>query len=194
MEKEVSTEFRIEQILVKIQSELKAPKNQRNTFGGYNYRNCEDIQEALKPLLLKYECSLFLTDEIVEIGGRIYVKAKAMFLYKDKSIVTYGYAREEESKKGFDQMQLTGATSSYSRKHALNGMFLIDDNKDSDFSNKHEKTTTEKPKPALIKLTNEQIEESINTGVAKKVFDNIGKRYIVTKEQKEKLEKSINNN
>lgn len=123
--------------LLKIQSELKCPKNQINKFGNYNYRSCEDILEAVKPLLLKQEIILILSDELQQIGDRFYVKATAILFDKDgKEIIkTEAYAREEETKKGADGSQITGASSSYARKYALNGLFLIDDVKDSDTTN-----------------------------------------------------------
>ena len=180
----------IEQVLCRIQNELKAPKNQRNSFGGYNYRSCEDIQNAVKPLLLKYDASLKLSDQIVEVGGRIYVKADAIFRFNNDEIIVTAFAREEESKKGMDSMQLTGATSSYARKYSLNGLFLIDDNKDSDATNDHSKKDIPQKK-ALIKLTDDQIEEAIEFNKVEIVLKNINIRYSVTNEQKEKLEKSI---
>lgn len=123
-----------------IQSALRAPKNQRNTFGNYNYRSCEDILEAVKPLLREYNCVVTLSDEVVEVGGRIYVKAHAALIdYDGMSVDEYAYAREAESKKGMDDSQITGATSSYARKYALNGLFAIDDNKDADATNTHGK-------------------------------------------------------
>lgn len=118
--------------LLKIQSELKAPKDQINKFGNYNYRSCEDILEAVKPLLLKYKCCLSITDEIVLIGTRYYVKASALFTDGSSSVIVNSFARESEEKKGMDSSQITGAASSYARKYALNGLFLIDDNKDVD--------------------------------------------------------------
>lgn len=130
-----------------IQKELKAPKNQKNTFGNYNYRSAEDILEAVKPLLAKYECSMFISDAIEEIGGRHYVKATVTFLSpQDQAISVSAYAREEETKKGMDGSQITGASSSYARKYALNGLFLIDDTKDSDFTNTHGKDEKEPDK------------------------------------------------
>ncbi len=125
--------------LIQIQSELKAPKNQLNKFGGYNYRSAEDILEALKPLLLKYECQLTIHDEIEMMGDRIYIKAVAIFEKDDKAVHTTAYAREEATKKGMDGAQITGSASSYARKYALNGLFLIDDTKDPDSTNKHGK-------------------------------------------------------
>ena len=119
--------------LVKIQTELKAPKNQRNSFGGYNYRSCEDILEAVKPILAKYDASLTVTDYIEQIGDRYYIKAEARLLLSNGDTwATQAYAREPLSKKGMDDAQITGTASSYARKYALNGLFLIDDNKDAD--------------------------------------------------------------
>jgi hypothetical protein len=125
--------------LIKIQTELKAPKNQRNNFGNYNYRSAEDILEALKPLLKENGCLLYLTDSIECVGGRNYVKATVTFVEGEKTLSVNGFAREEETKKGMDGSQITGAASSYARKYALNGLFLIDDNKDSDYTNTHDK-------------------------------------------------------
>ena len=120
-------------ILVNIQHELKAPKNQRNSFGGYNYRSWEDILEAVKPILFKYGVAIVIEDEIVSVGNRVYVRATAK-LKNGQDIIgqSIAYAREPETKKGMDDAQITGATSSYARKYALNGLFAIDDTKDAD--------------------------------------------------------------
>jgi len=127
--------------LIGIQGELKAPKNQKNTFGKYNYRSCEDILEAVKPLLVKREIVLTITDAVVSIDGRFYVEATAslMDVETGETISTKSLAREEETKKGMDGAQITGAASSYARKYALNGLFAIDDTKDADVTNKHDK-------------------------------------------------------
>jgi len=139
-------------IMQSIQSELKAPKGQTNKFGGYSYRSAEDILEAVKPLLNKYNCFLTVSDEIVEVGGRVYVKATATVheSHSDPIASTTAFAREAEVKKGMDDAQITGSASSYARKYALNGLFAIDDTKDPDATNKHGKgkslpvvTTTE---------------------------------------------------
>lgn len=116
--------------LNEIQQKLKAPKNQKNTFGNYNYRSCEDILEAVKPLL--GEATLVIADEIINIGNRYYIKATATLKDGEDVISNTAYAREAEDKKGMDTSQITGATSSYARKYALNGLFLIDDTKDAD--------------------------------------------------------------
>jgi len=123
--------------LVQIQRELKAPKGQYNSFGKYHYRSCEDITEAAKPICAKYNTALTLEDDLVHIGERYYVKATARLTDAEtkESIFTNAFAREEESKKGTDAAQLTGATSSYARKYALSGLFALDDTKDSDFTN-----------------------------------------------------------
>lgn len=120
--------------LMNIQVELKAPKNQYNSFGKYKYRNIEDIQEAIKPLLDKYCVALTLSDEIVEVGGRVYVKATARLIdcISGEVIETTAYARESSDKKGMDDAQITGATSSYARKYCVSGMMLLDDTKDPD--------------------------------------------------------------
>ena len=124
-----------------IQEELKAPKNQFNSFGNYNYRSCEDILTAVKPICRNHRTTLILTDELVNIGERYYVKAQAHLhdLDSPESIMVESYAREEETKKGMDGSQVTGASSSYARKYALNGLFNIDDVKDSDFTNTAQK-------------------------------------------------------
>jgi len=134
--------------LNEIQQKLKAPKGQRNSFGNYNYRSCEDILEAVKPLLCR--ATLTLTDEVVEVGGRVYVKATARFYTGNECNATEdvsvsAYAREAETKKGMDDAQITGSASSYARKYALNGLFCIDDTKDADATNTHGKSGSKAP-------------------------------------------------
>ena len=137
------------QRLIDIQQRLKAHKGQYNSFGGYSYRSCEDILEAVKPLLNENEVTLKVSDDIVMLGDRYYIKATATLYGSDgKDIASSsGYAREEESKKGMDASQITGAASSYARKYALNGLFLIDDTKDADATNTHGKDEPKKAKP-----------------------------------------------
>ena len=120
--------------LMQVQSELKAPKSQFNSFGKYNYRSCEDILEGVKPLLLKVKATLTISDEIVQVADRIYVKATSTFtdIENGESITNSAYAREASEKKGMDESQVTGSTSSYARKYCLNGLLCIDDTKDSD--------------------------------------------------------------
>jgi hypothetical protein len=132
-------------LLSTIQSELNAPKNRFNLFGKYKYRSLEDIFEGLKPLIKKHECSVTVRDELVVLGDRYYIKATASLFDKDGKLVAEGsgFAREEENKKGMDSAQVTGATSSYARKYAMNGLFAIDDTKDSDATNTHGKEITQ---------------------------------------------------
>lgn len=124
------------QSLIEVQSELRAPKNQRNDYAGYRYRSCEDILEAVKPLLVSRGLLLSLQDEIVQVGSRYYVRATASVTDGEKTVSASAYAREAEVKKGNDEAQITGAASSYARKYALNGLFCIDDVKDPDATNK----------------------------------------------------------
>lgn len=144
----------LQQKLIKIQSELKAPKSQYNKFGGYNYRNCEDILEAVKPLCAKHEIVPLLSDEIVMIGDRFYIKATAKVTDGKDEIATTAYARESKDKKGMDESQVTGSASSYARKYALNGLFCIDDTKDADFmDNSQNSKSQQQPKPQPAKET-----------------------------------------
>ena len=141
--------------LVKIQAELKVPKNQMNAFGKYKYRSAEDIIEAVKPILFKNNCALLISDEIVQVADRVYVKATAMLIdesNEDLPIKVYGWAREEEVKKGMDAAQITGSASSYARKYALNGLFAIDDTKDADSTNEHKDEVGEEKRMKLIAL------------------------------------------
>lgn len=139
-------------ILQEIQSELKAPKGQRNNFGNYNYRSAEDILEAVKPILTKHKCALVVNDEMVEVGGRIYVKSTAMLAFENQPFASASaFAREAETKKGMDDAQITGAASSYSKKYALNSLLAIDDTKDADFNNKHGNNSPATKKVATTK-------------------------------------------
>lgn len=133
-----------------IQSELKAPKSQYNSFGKYNYRNCEDILEAVKPLCAKYKAVSVMGDEVIQIGERYYIKSTARLidLESDGVVENTAYAREEAEKKGMDGSQVTGASSSYARKYALNGLFAIDDTKDSDTTNDGGREATSATKKA----------------------------------------------
>lgn len=124
----------IHEKLMKIQSELKAPKSKRNSFGNYNYRSCEDILESVKPLLKKNGCTLCMSDDIMQVDSRIYVVASATLTDTEKgeTLTVKAMAREPDSKKGMDDSQITGTASSYARKYAMNGLFAIDDTKDAD--------------------------------------------------------------
>lgn len=191
--------------LIAIQNELKAPKDQRNSFGGYNYRSCEGILEAVKPLLKKQGLSLVISDDVIAIEGgytitdkdktittsnRVYIKATATLYDEDgKQIAqTSALAREEETKKGMDASQLTGSTSSYARKYALNGLFAIDDTKDADATNTHDKE--EKP----IKKTQPKEEKKVPTEVIKellksaKTVDYLNKLWTMYKDKAEDVE------
>lgn len=141
--------------LVKIQAELKAPKNQMNAFGKYKYRSAEDIIEAVKPILFKNNCALLISDEIVQVADRVYVKATAMLIDETNEeipVQVHGWAREEDVKKGMDAAQITGSASSYARKYALNGLFAIDDTKDADSTNEHKDEVGEEKRMKLIAL------------------------------------------
>ena len=135
--------------LIEVQMELKAPKNQRNTFGNYNYRSAEDILEALKPILAKHEATVILSDKII-VKENMWTYAEATATFVDietgESVSSNGYAREAETKKGMDPSQITGSASSYARKYALNGLLLIDDNKDADTNEQHIQTAGAKTK------------------------------------------------
>jgi len=148
--------------LAMIQAKLKAPKDQYNSFGKYKYRSAEGILEAVKPLLKELNCTLWITDEMVEVGGRIYVKATACFTPTEVTgmagpLKVSAYARESESKAGMDASQITGAASSYARKYALNGLFAIDDTKDADALNTSPDYTKPAPAPASKKDCPEDI-------------------------------------
>jgi hypothetical protein len=134
-----------------IQKQVKAPKGQFNSFGKYPYRSAEDIVEAVKPIINPLGFSLILSDEIVNLGNRFYVKATATITNNTETHFAVGYAREEETKKGMDGSQVTGSSSSYARKYALNGLFALDDTKDSDATNTHgrEPEAKQAPKPSV---------------------------------------------
>jgi len=146
--------------LVEVQNKLKAPKSQFNSFGKYNYRNAEDILEAVKPILKEVGAVVILKDEIVLIGDRYYLKTKAQFIDAEEGeiIEVEAIAREAEEKKGMDAAQVTGATSSYARKYALNGLFLIDDTKDNDHDTLYK---TDVKKETVLKISQTQIDSIV---------------------------------
>lgn len=155
MEKELNDK------LIAIQSNLKAPKSQYNSFGKYYFRSGEDILEALKPLLKENGCTLVMSDEIVFVSDRVYVKSIATLSDGKDSVSTTAFAREEADKKGMDGAQITGAASSYARKYALNGLFCIDDTKDPDATNKHGKDEPEPtPKPSAKPTPKSDIDQA----------------------------------
>lgn len=153
--------------LSEIQQKLKAPKNQFNSFGKYNYRSCEDILVAVKPLL--DGATLTISDEIINVGDRYYVKATATLRYGEESETVTAFAREEENKKGMDASQITGSASSYARKYALNGLFLIDDTKDADATNKHEDKPKTKPKEDVPDFDEKSVIKNLKTELNSKM-------------------------
>ena len=176
--------------LLEIQQKLKAPKNQYNSFGKYKYRSCEDILEALKPLLAENECTLIITDKIIAVGGWVYVRATVELYDKDDKLLvrTQAFAREPESRKGMDASQITGTASSYARKYALNGMFLIDDTKDAD-TMKPEVEKKEPPKqPVEQKKPVEDKTEKITPAQLKKLNTMLTELGWNTKETRERSE------
>ena len=152
--------------LMEVQNRLRAPKGQYNNFGRYAYRSCEDILEALKPLLNEVGAVVNISDQVKLIGDRYYIEATAMFLdiKTGDSVVARAIAREDESKKGQDLAQLSGATSSYARKYALNGLFAIDDNKDPDSTNKHGKDDSD------IKVNMTPVDKCITSAQLKRLY------------------------
>ena len=168
--------------LQKIQSELKAPKNQRNSFGKYNYRSCEDILEALKPLLEKYECTLTISGEIKQIGDIIYVESTCTF--SDGAITKQVTAQAgiNPNKKGMDISQSFGSSSSYARKYSLNGLFLIDDTKDADTQKNNDKEVLTEKHPKFTAVL-----KALNSGNF--TVKDIENKYEISKELKTKLEK-----
>lgn len=155
--------------LLKAQVELKAPKGQYNSFGKYKYRSCEDILEALKSVLDKFKLTLFIKDDVIEVNTRNYVKATIVLVNiekPDEIIETSALAREEETKKGMDGSQITGASSSYARKYALNGMFMIDDTKDSDSTNTHGKEEHKQDKVQEFLNSREGMIERLNENLS----------------------------
>lgn len=149
-----------------VQQELKAPKNRRNTFGKYNYRSCEDILEAVKPILAKHKATILITDDISEVGGKVYIQATARFVDLEERgdiITVNAFARESVDKKGMDDAQITGTSSSYARKYALNGLFLIDDVKDPD-SDEYKEETDQKNKASAKKPKDSVLDEYVNAG------------------------------
>ncbi|ENY8527933.1 TPA: ERF family protein [Clostridioides difficile] len=179
--------------LVNIQNTLKAPKNQYNNFRKYNYRSCEDILEGLKPILKEEKALVILDDNIVQIGNRFYVEATATLIDAEtgEKISTKALAREDETKKGMDLAQVTGSVSSYARKYALNGLFCIDDTKDSDATNKHgneqKKKEVNESELNILYSLGESIEKDKNR-VDSEVYKKFGKLAVdLTKQEYEKV-------
>lgn len=186
------TEETLQEKLNIIQTTLNAPKNLYNSFGKYSYRNLEGILSGVKPLLKDTGCTFILSDDMVDVGGRIYVRACATISYGGESISSYGWAREEESKKGMDASQLTGSTSSYARKYAANGLFAIDDTIDADGYNTHGKDEVTKPnnstattskKPTISDLSKVKDALKKDREATLKMLE----KYDITTEQKKEL-------
>jgi len=177
--------------LQQIQAELKAPKNQRNNFGKYNYRSCEDILEAVKPLLSKYGCTLTISDEIKELGGILFVEAVSIISDGENQVHVKAQAGIDPNRKGMDIAQSFGSSSSYARKYSLNGLFLIDDTKDADSTNTHgkaSKTASDSDKQWLNKGTAEfnKVQAYIKGGGK---LEKVEAKYRISKETKELLNK-----
>tara|TARA_R110001632_G_scaffold225905_1_gene359183 strand:- start:32 stop:547 length:516 start_codon:yes stop_codon:yes gene_type:complete len=167
--------------LVKVQEELKAPKSQRNNFGKYNFRSCEDVLEAVKPLLIKNNLTLTISDEIKEAGNIAYVEATATISNSEKSITVKAQAGINPDRKGMDIAQSFGSSSSYARKYALNGLFLIDDTKDADATNDH----SEKLPTATADVLNKALK-------AKATLSQVKAKYTLTREQEGKYTQQLN--
>ncbi len=174
--------------LRKIQAELKAPKNQRNNFGKYNYRSCEDILEAVKPLLDKHKCTLTISDEVREVCGVLFVEAIVFISDGKDSVHTKAQAGIDPNRKGMDIAQSFGSSSSYARKYALNGLFLIDDTKDADSTNTHGKGAKTTEKSWLNKGTAEfkKVQTYLKGGGN---ISKVEEKYRISKEVKELLTK-----
>ena len=173
--------------LLNVQSELKAPKSQYNSFGKYKYRSCEDILEALKPILNKNKATVIISDDILFVEGRHYIKATVKFIDTENGemVENSALAREDEVKKGMDSSQITGSVSSYARKYALNGMFAIDDTKDSDSTNTH---GVEPDKPESIKLSAKQVGRLLAIGLKAGIKEPDIKKVIKSEFGKDKIE------
>lgn len=187
-EEKVDVKLNVYQKLNKVQTELKAPKGQFNKFGNYKYRSCEDILEGLKPLLKEVGAIVLLSDSVEFVEGRYYVKARAQFVDTDtaEKIEVSAMAREDDSKKGMDSSQLTGSTSSYARKYALNGLFCIDDTKDSDATNDHAQGTTQAQKSSNDYVINQnQLKRLYAIASGKGVNSETVKRQVLSKFGKE---------
>ena len=173
--------------LLNVQSELKAPKSQYNSFGKYKYRSCEDILEALKPILNKNKATVIISDDILFVEGRHYIKATVKFIDTENGemVENSALAREDEVKKGMDSSQITGSVSSYARKYALNGMFAIDDTKDSDSTNTH---GVEPDKPESTKLSTKQVGRLLAIGLKAGIKEPDIKKVIKSEFGKDKIE------
>lgn len=166
--------------LMEIQTKIKAPKNLYNSFGKYKYRNAEGICEAVKPYLAEQKCALTLSDEIIDVGGRIYVKATATLRDTEtlESISVSAMARESEEKKGMDESQITGTASSYARKYALNGLFLLDDTKDADSDEHHNETEGKKKRAEEEEAHDKAVEDISKMKISKIKVDALAEKAV----------------
>jgi hypothetical protein len=163
----------LQERLLKVQSELKAPKNQRNNFGKYNYRSCEDILEAVKPLLAKHGLLITIADQVHEAGSYMYVESTVMVSYEGDRLASTAQAGIDPNRKGMDIAQSFGSSSSYARKYALNGMFLIDDTKDADATNTHGNVTKTVTKKKATKQVISAMKKAVTEGNKQAVIDKI---------------------
>jgi hypothetical protein len=170
----------IYEALTSLQKRLKAPKGNFNKFGGYYHRSAEDILESIKPLIPD-DHSIYLTEDLLHIGDRYYIKASAIFTNGADTIQVNSFAREEEIKKGMDSSQITGSATSYARKYALGALLLIDDTKDSDATNSHERTqsTSQPAKPITAPPAKQETSqpEPVLLGMSQELLDTMVKRY-----------------
>lgn len=181
-------EVEINKKLMSIQSELKAPKNQFNSFGKYKYRSAEDIQEALKPLLKKYECSVRLVNEVKEIAGLVFIECKCHFSDGKVILTTKAQAGITPEKKGMDLAQIFGASSSYAKKYALDNMFLLDDSKDPD-SDEHHAQTKSTPEKKWLNPGTKDWDNAISKN---KPLEEVKKFYKISKTNEEKYQSELN--
>lgn len=187
------TDANLTEKVLAIQQALKAPKNQKNSFGNYNYRSCEDILEAVKPLLVDHRVLMTINDDLVQVGDRYYVKATVIVFDADdvmKWFEVSAFAREAEAKKGMDESQITGAASSYARKYALNGMFCIDDTKDADTmdnSAKKSAKVTTTPKIDADKVNEVMGSDNVATGKQIIVIKNLLRQLDVTGDKRDDI-------
>jgi hypothetical protein len=169
--------------LVKIQNEIKAPKNQYNSFGKYKYRNAEDIFEAAKPICFKYGVFLSISDQVIEVAGELFVESTATITDGEKVINVKAQAGLDLNRKGMDKAQASGASSSYARKYALGGLFLLDDTKDADATNTHGKSA----KPALVENSEAYLKVVTALKSGKATMSQVESKYSVSPELKNKL-------
>jgi hypothetical protein len=175
--------------LTEIQAELKAPKNQFNSFGKYKYRSCEDILEAVKPLLKKHDCTLTITDDVLEVGSLVFIDATAIISDGKESVSVRAQAGIDPNRKGMDIAQSFGSSSSYARKYALNGLFLIDDTKDADATNDHSQTVKEPSKLTLTDAAKDAIVKAVFEG--KGTIEQAKGKYSISEKQESAIKAAV---